>query len=175
MYEYCSNSRLKLPDILSCQAEARRLALTTLIVRFTDFLVHKSLFTKGFRLAAAEKLYDGATAETANVARALAIQNSTHWKRGVHAENFEFNACRGHFANAVERAHTESLDANDKLIQTRSHVRNTIASRKWRFVMRKGISTVQECLHTEKMAWIVSRELTRKKKHGRRANTKQQK
>ena len=33
-------------------------------------------------------------------------------------------------ANAVERAHTNSLDANDKLIQTRPHVRNTIASRK---------------------------------------------
>jgi len=29
LYEYFSNSRLKLPDILSCQAEARRLALTT--------------------------------------------------------------------------------------------------------------------------------------------------
>jgi len=27
LYEYCSNSQL--PDILSCQAEARRLALTT--------------------------------------------------------------------------------------------------------------------------------------------------
>ena len=35
-----------------------------------------------------------------------------------------------------------SLDANDKLIQTRSHVRNTITSRKRRFVMRKGISTI---------------------------------
>jgi len=76
LYEYCSNSRLKLPDILSCQVEAS-LALTTLIVRFTDFLVHKSLFTKGFSLAAAEKLYDGAPAETANVVRALAIHNST--------------------------------------------------------------------------------------------------
>ena len=48
-----------------------------LIVRFTDFLVHKSLFTKGFWLAATEKLYDGATAETANVVRALAIHKST--------------------------------------------------------------------------------------------------
>ena len=86
LYEYWSNSRLKLPDILSCQTEARRLALTTLIVRFTDFLVHKSLFTKGFWLAAAEKLYDGAIAETANVVRALAIHNSTPWKRGVHAD-----------------------------------------------------------------------------------------
>jgi len=48
-----------------------------LIVRFTDFLVHKSLFTKGFGLAAAEKLYDGLTAETANVVRAVAIHNWT--------------------------------------------------------------------------------------------------
>jgi len=86
LYEYCSYSRPKLPDILSCQAEARRLALTSLIVRFTDFLMHKSLFTKGFWLAAAEKLYDGATAETAKVVRAVAIQNSIHWKRGVHAD-----------------------------------------------------------------------------------------
>ena len=49
-------------------------------------MVHKSLFTKGFWLAAAEKLYDGATAETANVVRALAIHNSTLSKRGVHAD-----------------------------------------------------------------------------------------
>jgi len=34
------------------------------------------------------------------------------------------------------------LDANDKLIQTRPHVRNTIASRKRRFVMRKGKCTI---------------------------------
>ena len=54
LYEYWFSSRLKLPDTLSCQAEARRLALTTLIVRFTDFLVHQSLFTKGFGLAVAE-------------------------------------------------------------------------------------------------------------------------
>jgi len=77
LYEYCSNSRIKLPDILSYQAEARRLALTSLIVHFTDFLVHKSFFAKGFSLAAAEKLYNGATAETVNVVCALAIQNST--------------------------------------------------------------------------------------------------
>jgi len=72
-----SNSRLKLPDILSCHAEARRFALTSLIIRFADFLVHKSLFTNGFGLAAAEKLYDGATGETANMFHALVIQNST--------------------------------------------------------------------------------------------------
>jgi len=52
------------------------------------------------------------------------------------------NANRGYCANAVEYAHTNSLDANDKLIQTRSHRRNTITSRKRRFVMRKGISTI---------------------------------
>ena len=52
--EHCSNSRLKLPDILSCHAEARRLAHTSLIVRFTDFLVHNICLQKGFWLAAAE-------------------------------------------------------------------------------------------------------------------------
>jgi len=36
-----------------------------------------------------------------------------------------------------------SLDANDKLRQTRSHERNTITSRKPRFEMRKGISTIR--------------------------------
>jgi len=41
------------------------------------------------------------------------------------------------------RGHTKSLDANDKLVQTRSHVRNTIASRKRQVVMRKVKSTVQ--------------------------------
>jgi len=45
------------------------------------------------------------------------------------------------WANAVERAHTNSLDVDDKLIQTRPHVRNTIASRKRQVVMRKGKST----------------------------------
>jgi len=42
----------------------------------------------------------------------------------------------------VERAHTKSLDANDKLLQTRSHVRDTIASRKRQVIMRKGKSTI---------------------------------
>ena len=37
---------------------------------------------------------------------------------------------RGNCAVAVERAHTKSLDANEKLIQTGSHVRDTTASRK---------------------------------------------
>jgi len=45
-------------------------------------------------------------------------------------------------ADAVERAHTNSLDANDKLIQTRSHVRDTVASRKRQVIMRKGKSTI---------------------------------
>jgi len=40
-------------------------------------------------------------------------------------------------------AHTKSLDANDKLIQARSHVRDTIASRKRQLIMRKGKSTVE--------------------------------
>jgi len=42
----------------------------------------------------------------------------------------------------VERAHTKSLDANDKLIQTRSHVRDTTASRKRQVIMRKVRSTI---------------------------------
>ena len=52
------------------------------------------------------------------------------------------NAVRIDCANTAKRAHTNSLDAHDKLIQTRSHVWNTIASRKWRFAMRKRISTI---------------------------------
>jgi len=40
------------------------------------------------------------------------------------------------------RGHTKSLDANDKLIQTRSHVRNAIASRERQVVMRKVKSTI---------------------------------
>ena len=42
----------------------------------------------------------------------------------------------------VMRGHTKSLDANDKLIQTRSHERDTITSRKWQVVMRKVKSTI---------------------------------
>jgi len=102
------------------------------------------------------------TAETANVARALAIQNSTLWKRGVHAENFQCNANRGYCANAVECTHTNSPDANDKLIQTRSHEQNTTTSRKWRFTMRKVHPLCKNYPHG-KLAWIVLRELTRNK------------
>jgi len=40
------------------------------------------------------------------------------------------------------RGHTKSLDANDKLIQTRSHVRNAIASRERQVVIRKVKSTI---------------------------------
>jgi len=110
-----------------------------LIVRFTDFLVHKSLFTKGFWLAAAEKLYDGAAAETANVIRALAIHNSTLWKRGVHADGQNrIVQC----VIEVMRGHTKSIDAHDKLIQTRSHERDTAASRKRQVVMRKVKFTI---------------------------------
>jgi len=111
--------------------------------RFTDFLVHKSLFIKGFRLAVAEKLYDGATAETANVVRALAIHNSTLKAWCPHRWTKPKLQCESRScADAVERAHTNSLDANDKLIQTRPHVRNTIASRKRQVVIRKGRSTI---------------------------------
>jgi len=85
--------------------------------------VHESLFTKGFWLAAAEKLYDGATAETANVVGALAMHNSTHSKRGVHADKFQCKNAKSRLfartqwnADTLERAHTKSLDANDKLI-----------------------------------------------------------
>jgi len=46
VYEYCSDSQLKLPDGLGCQAEARRLFLTLFKGRFTDCVVHKPLFTK---------------------------------------------------------------------------------------------------------------------------------
>ena len=42
----------------------------------------------------------------------------------------------------VMRGHTKSLDANGKLIQTRSHVRNAIASRERQVVMRKVKSTI---------------------------------
>jgi len=44
--------------------------------------------------------------------------------------------------DAVERAHTKSLDANDKLMQIRSHVRDKIASRKRQVIMRKGKSAI---------------------------------
>ena len=141
LYEYWFNSQLKLPEILSCQAEARRLALTTLIVRFRDFLVHKSLFTKGFWLAAAEIIYDGATTETANVVSVLAIQKLDSLKvwcpRRWTKPNAMCNVIEVICPDAVERAHTKSLDANDKLRQTRPHVRNTIVSRKRQVIMRK--------------------------------------
>jgi len=59
----------------------RRFCSHHLIVRFTDFLVHKSLFTKKLLISSSRNsVYDGATAETANVVRALAIayKISTH-------------------------------------------------------------------------------------------------
>jgi len=95
------------------------------------------LSPKGFWLAATEKLYDGVTAETANVVRALAIHNSTLWKRGVHADGQ-----KRIMRIEIMPGHTKSLDANDKLIQTRSHERDTIASRKRHIAMRKVKSTI---------------------------------
>ena len=49
---------------------------------------------------------------------------------------------QGYCADAVERARTQSFDANDKLVQTRSHVRDTTASKKRQAIMRKGKSTI---------------------------------
>ena len=101
--------------------------------------------------------------KTANVVRTLGIHNSTLSKRGVHADGqnrmqCEWRSC----ANAVERAHTNSLHANDKLIQTKPHVRNTIASRKRQVVVRKGKSTIvvdnkiQQVTMTHTVSIIVS-------------------
>ena len=56
---------------------------------------------------------------------------------------------RGHYAYAVERAHTNTLNANDMLVQTRPHVRNAIASRKRQLVMRKGKSTISPYCTTQ--------------------------
>ena len=42
----------------------------------------------------------------------------------------------------VMRGHTKSLDGNDKLIQTRSHERDTIASRKRQVEIGKVKSTI---------------------------------
>ena len=50
---------------------------------------------------------------------------------------------RGYCEVVVERAHTKSFDANDKLIQTRSHIRDTTASRKRQVRMRKVKSTMR--------------------------------
>ena len=71
--------------------------------------------------------------------------NDTHsnfWKRGVHADG-QNRIMRIEVMRKRSGAH--SLDANDKLIQTRPHVRNTIASRKLQVVMRKGKSTINSC------------------------------
>ena len=54
---------------------------------------------------------------------------------------------RGYCEIAVERAHMKSLDTNDKLIQTRSHVRDTTARRKQQVRMRKVKSTIQPQRH----------------------------
>jgi len=57
----------------------------------------------------------------------------------------------------VMRGHTKSLDANDKLIQTRSHERDTIASRKRQVVMRKVKSTIISTGCWEKESGVVRR------------------
>jgi len=55
---------------------------------------------------------------------------------------------QSHCTNAVEHAHTNSLNANGKLIQIRPHVRNTIARRKRQLVMRKGEFTINGFVNT---------------------------
>ena len=92
--------------------------------------------------------------KTANVVRALAIHNSTflkawcprRWTKTNHAMRIE-----------VMRGHTKSLDANHKLIQTRSHVRNAIASRERQVVMRKVKSTIVASRRVaQRDRWIVT-------------------
>jgi len=143
LYEYCSYSRLKLPDILSCQGDALQgVWFSPLDSSFHRFHGAQSLFTKRLLISSSsrQRFYDGATAETPNVVRTPAIQNWTHKKRGVHADrtknfemqcesrgqktsngqktdrtkNFECNANRGNCTNTVEHAHTNFLDAHDK-------------------------------------------------------------
>ena len=62
---------------------------------------------------------------------------------------------RGYCEVAVERAHTKSLDAIDKLTQTRSHVRDTTASRKRQVRMRKVKSTIPSSIITCSLSPLV--------------------
>ena len=68
LYEYCSDSRV-VPDISSCQAAARRLALTLFKVRFHRspgaqiFIYNRLLISSNSR----KYFVDGTAAETANV------------------------------------------------------------------------------------------------------------
>jgi len=89
--------------MLSCQAEA-----SSHPVCFTDFLVHKSLFAKGFWLVAAE---------TANVFCALAIQNFTN-QNVVSTPNLEWRKWGQHNVHeAVERKHMSFLDAKTSWVE----------------------------------------------------------
>jgi len=73
LYEHLSNSLLKLPDILSCQAETRRLALTLIKFVFADILVHKSVYKRLLISSSSRNSFDdGAIAETANACTACA-------------------------------------------------------------------------------------------------------
>ena len=90
--------------------------------------------------------------------KALRWRDSRNSQRGPCASNTQLDSLkswcprrwqkpnamrnRGYCEVAVECAHTKSLDANDKLIQTRSHVRDTTASRKRQVIMRKVKSTI---------------------------------
>jgi len=63
------------PDILSCQAEARRLALTRFEDQFHGFPSAQIFICKRLLISSNRKCFDdGSTAETANVVRAPAIQ-----------------------------------------------------------------------------------------------------
>jgi len=56
----------------------------------------------------------------------------------------------------VMRGHTKSLDANDKWMQTRTHERDTITSRKRQVVMRKVKSTIRPFLQSNEQLRVIA-------------------
>ena len=62
---------------------------------------------------------------------------------------------QGYCEVAVERAHTKSLDANDKLIQTRSHVRDKQRVGNGKSECEKVNPLCRETLHINKLVLLL--------------------
>jgi len=135
LYEYCFDSKLnqtKLPDILGCQAEARRLLSPLLMSVFKDYLVHKPLFTNSFCSVTEILPRSGAATEATWRFAYYSRQNknSTGETRSVY------------MVYAQAQTQRNPLGANDRLTQSSPHIHETKRVRKCQFVIWMVTSTV---------------------------------
>jgi len=87
-------TRPKLPESLSCQAEASHLFFTLLKFDFTDFLVHKSLFANSLLIRSSRKhIVNGKAAEQQLCAACEAVKKR---KERLYSAKVRLAKCNQH-------------------------------------------------------------------------------